>query len=108
MGGAKEPPALLGFEEPENGVHPRRIRMIAEMLKTRTATGDTQLIVTTHSPTLLDLIPIASLFVCSKRGGRTVIEPFLTAELFREKDIDRALDEDGSISQRVLRGYFDA
>jgi hypothetical protein len=26
---------LLGFEEPENGVHPRRFRLIAALLKTR-------------------------------------------------------------------------
>ena len=108
LGGAKEPPALLGFEEPENGVHPRRIRMIAEMLKTRTATGDTQLIVTTHSPTLLDLIPNSALFVCRKDGGRTMIEPFLPFELLREREIDQGLDDAPPISQRVLRGDFDA
>src|SRR5208337_4735487 len=45
LGGAKEPPALLGLEEPENGIHPRRIRMIADLLKNRAATGNTQLIV---------------------------------------------------------------
>ena len=108
LGGAKEPPALLGFEEPENGVHPRRIRMIAEMLKTRTATGDTQLIVTTHSPTVLDLIPNSALFVCRKDGGRTMIEPFLPFELLREREIDHGLDDAPPISQRVLRGDFDA
>lgn len=108
LGGAKEPPALLGFEEPENGVHPRRIRMIAEMLKTRTATGDTQLIVTTHSPTLLDLIPNSDLFVCGKEASRTVIEPFLPFALLRDREIDQGLDDAPPVSQRVLRGDFDA
>ncbi len=42
LGGAKEPPALIGFEEPENGVHPRRIRDIAKILITRAESGDTQ------------------------------------------------------------------
>lgn len=69
LSGAKDPPALLGFEEPENGVHPRRVRMIADLLRTRAATGDSQIIVTTHSPTLPDLIPDESLFVCRKDGG---------------------------------------
>ncbi|MDQ2731454.1 MAG: AAA family ATPase, partial [Armatimonadota bacterium] len=68
--GAKESPGLLGFEEPENGVHPRRIEMIANNLKTR-AVGPTQIIATTHSPVLLNLIPTKHLFVCQKRGGRT-------------------------------------
>ena len=31
LSGAKEQPSLIGFEEPENGIHPRRIHMVAEM-----------------------------------------------------------------------------
>ena len=31
--GVDDAPALVGFEEPENGVHPRRIQLIAELLK---------------------------------------------------------------------------
>jgi predicted ATPase len=73
--GVKDAPALVGFEEPENGVHPRRVRMIAELLKTRTQTGQSQLIATTHSPILPDLLPNESLLVCRKEGGRTRIEP---------------------------------
>ena len=66
LSGASESPALIGFEEPENGIHPRRLKMIADLLKSRVATGDTQLIVTTHSPTLRDMLPDDSLFVCQK------------------------------------------
>ena len=33
--GAKDAPALVGFEEPENCVHPRRLQLVAELLKTR-------------------------------------------------------------------------
>ncbi|MBI4331969.1 MAG: AAA family ATPase [Chloroflexi bacterium] len=111
LGGAKDPSALLGFEEPENGVHPRRIRLIAELLKTRATTGDTQLIVTTHSPILPDLIPNEFLYVCRKVQGRTVIESFSTwGDLARKRDIAQALDaeEEGlSVSERILRGDFD-
>jgi len=32
LAGAADPPALVGFEEPENGVHPRRLRLLAEFL----------------------------------------------------------------------------
>ncbi len=53
--GADEHPALVGFEEPENGVHPRRIQLIAELLKTRESLRQSQYIVTTHSPILPDL-----------------------------------------------------
>ena len=47
LSGAKEAPALVGFEEPENGIHPRRIQLIAELLRTRARLGQTQYVVTT-------------------------------------------------------------
>jgi predicted ATPase len=109
LSGAKDPPALIGFEEPENGIHPRRVQLIAELLKTRAWTGDSQLIVTTHSPILPDLIPDESLFVCQKERGRTEITPFNTWGLLgRRKEIDEALDEQLTPSQRIMRGDFDA
>lgn len=110
LGGAKEPPALLGFEEPENGIHPRRIRLIAELLKTRAATGETQLIVTTHSPVLLDLMPMDSLYVLKKRAGRTEIQSFeVWGDLARRSETELALDDEEPlpVSQRLLRGDLD-
>ena len=109
--GAKEPSALLGFEEPENGIHPRRIRMIADILKNRTLSGDTQLIVTTHSPILPDMIDDHSLFVCRRETERTIIEPFITwGPLGKKTDIDKALnkEEEPLVSERIIRGDFDA
>lgn len=111
LGGAKEPSALLGFEEPENGIHPRRIRMIADILKNRTLSGDTQLIVTTHSPILPDMIDNDSLFVCRREEEKTIIEPFTTwGPLGRKTDIDKALnkEEQPLVSERIIRGDFDA
>ena len=35
--GVDEHPALVGFEEPENGVHPRRIQLIAELFTSRSS-----------------------------------------------------------------------
>lgn len=43
LSGAKEKPLLVGFEEPENGIHPRRISLIAEYLETRARLKDIQL-----------------------------------------------------------------
>jgi predicted ATPase len=106
--GAKDPPALIGFEEPENGIHPRRIRLVAELLKTRAAAGNSQLLVTTHSPILLDLLPSRSLFVCAKQDGSTTIVPYGDWALpGRSEDLDKALDEPAP-SERVMRGDFDA
>jgi predicted ATPase len=112
LSGVKEPPALVGFEEPENGVHPRRISGIAKILESRAESGNTQLIVTTHSPILPDHVPDSSLFVCQKKNGATTIEPFsIWGPLGRRSEIDTALEEGDErfpVSQRVLRGDFDA
>ena len=108
LGGAKAPPSLIGFEEPENGIHPRRIRMVADLLRNRALTGETQLIVTTHSPILPDLFADENLFVCRKENKHTAIKPFTTwGALKRRDDIDKALDEELSVSGRILRGDFD-
>ena len=111
--GAKVPPTLIGFEEPENGVHPRRIRRIAQFLETRMLLEDTQFIVTTHSSLLPDLIPPESLYVCRKVNGNTEIEPFSmmhTGPLWKKSEIEVALDDEDALSpsERILRGDFDA
>ena len=105
------PPAVVGFEEPENGIHPRRIRDIAELLTNRTILGETQLIVTTHSPILPDLVPDDSLFVCRKEKGATLIEPLKHwGPLSKGSAVDTALDDKEGlpVSERMLRGDFDA
>jgi len=109
LGGAKEPPSVIGFEEPENGIHPRRIRLIADYFNAHAGSGDTQIIITTHSPILPDLIPDESLFVFRKIKGETKIVPFETwGELSRRRSIEESMDkEELPISQRILRGDFD-
>lgn len=110
ISGAKEPPALIGFEEPENGIHPRRIKMIADLIKNRAIDGKSQLIVTTHSPILPDMVNNENLFVCRKTKEGTIIEPFKTwGNLVRPKEIEQALNlEEISVSDRIMRGDFDA
>jgi predicted ATPase len=114
LGSTREPLSLVGFEEPENGIHPRRIRMIAELLKSRAEQHAGQLIVTTHSPLLPDLIPDENLYVCRKTEGQTRITPFASwGEIARRATIDGALEETGEgaktpVSARILRGDFDA
>lgn len=114
LAGAKEQPSLIGFEEPENGIHPRRIQLVAELLKTRASLGETQYIVTTHSPLLPDLMPDDSLFVCKRSSeGETTIEPFsVWGPLGKKAEVDSSLMEEGeeglTVSERLLRGDFDA
>jgi hypothetical protein len=41
---------LSAFEEPENGVHPRRLELIADLLTSLALEQGRQLVVTSHSP----------------------------------------------------------
>ena len=110
--GVNEAPALVGFEEPENGVHPRRIQLIAALLKTQETLRRTQYIVTTHSPVLPDLLANDSLFAVRRLDGQTHIDPFSAwGSLGRRDETSQVLsdEEDGlPVSARILRGDFDA
>ncbi|MDR3298573.1 MAG: AAA family ATPase [Candidatus Accumulibacter sp.] len=60
------PPALILLDEPELGLHPLAIRLLAEMLDA--ASGQTQLLVATQSVTLLDNFPIEQIIVADHDG----------------------------------------
>ena len=70
-----EPAPLVGFEEPENGIHPRRVALVASLLRSIAGSSQTQLIVTTHSPHLIDELPDESLYQVRKSNGVTQIQP---------------------------------
>jgi predicted ATPase len=63
------PPPLICMEEPELGLHPDAIALLAKLLQE--ASARTQLIVTTHSDALVSaLTEVAdSVLVCEYRGG---------------------------------------
>lgn len=46
-------PAVMTIEEIENGIHASRVRLLVELLRSRAASGKTQIIATTHSPIVL-------------------------------------------------------
>lgn len=67
------PPRLICIEEPELGLHPDLLPKLADLLVE--ASARTQLVVTTHSDTLIDALsehPEAVL-VCEKHDGRTEV-----------------------------------
>jgi len=104
------PATVIGCEEPENGVHPRRMRLIAELLKDTASRGETQIIVNTHSPILPEyFFEDAHILVCKKANHASHFEPLDTAgPLFRRRDMERALDQEPptSLSQQILRGDY--
>ncbi|MFB3786177.1 MAG: AAA family ATPase [bacterium] len=113
------PGSLIAFEEPENGVHPRRIELIAKLLTYLALERHQQVIVTTHSPLFCQQILAeqnknpkeVAVLITRQENGQTVCEPFQTAgPLFDDHDIQEALtsrQEDGWFEGLVLRGLVD-
>ncbi len=50
-----EPPKYLFIEEPETGIHPRRIKEVIDLIKELAEEKDIQVFMTTHSPLVVDL-----------------------------------------------------
>lgn len=62
-----KPPSVLFVDEIENGLDPRTIGLILNEIRNETTEGKMQVVVTTHSPYMLDLLPIESLIVTDKK-----------------------------------------
>jgi predicted ATPase len=111
--------SLIAFEEPENGVHPRRIELIAQLLISLARNQKRQVIVTTHSPVFCDAIlkharstPDEIALLNVRRGVTgTEVHPFDTnGPIFQEQELARALTaetEDGLFESLMLRGMLD-
>jgi predicted ATPase len=67
-----EPPSLLIVEEIENGLDPRTLHLVVEEIRAAITAGTTQVIVTTHSPYLLDLLDISHIVVVDRKDGQPV------------------------------------
>lgn len=111
-GGIRNEPAIVSIEEPENGIHPTRLELISELLQTRSSLGQTQYIVTTHSPALVDLLPIESLFAVRRDRRQTRIDPVSAwGPLAHLKEPCQLLADEHDrlpVSERILRGDFGA
>ena len=61
------------FEEPENGIYPGALALLADEFKAAPAAGRGQVILTTHSPKLLDHFPADEIRVVVLDGFQTSI-----------------------------------
>ncbi len=82
----------LCYEEPENGVHPRRLRHISELIK-NVASSNRQIIINTHSPILPAYFDHQALLVCHRKGMNTVFTSC-------ESDVMSELEE------QIIQGEF--
>ena len=61
-----QPPPLVVVEEIENGLDPRSIHLLVEEIRTAVLSDVTQVVLTTHSPYLLDLLKLDQLVLVAR------------------------------------------
>jgi len=113
--------SLVAFEEPENGVHPRRIELIADILGSLALQESPrrQVILTSHSPLFCGAVLRLArehdrevrLYRVVREGRHTRFLSFdPNGPLFTDHEIADALtapSEDGTFEALVLRGLLD-
>jgi predicted ATPase len=67
-----DPPSLLVIEELENGLDPRTLNLVVEEIRRVVELGTIQVIITTHSPYLLDLLDLSQIVMVERVGGAPV------------------------------------
>ena len=72
-------PSLIGIEEPELAVHPGALPLLVDYMKQ--ASAHTQVLVTSHSPDLLDLVDAANLRVVERDDEGTTVAPLAREQL---------------------------
>ncbi|AFY39855.1 SMC domain protein [[Leptolyngbya] sp. PCC 7376] len=79
-----EPPPLIVIEEIENGLDPSTIHLIVDELSDVVREGKTQIIITTHSPYLLDLLDISHIVLVERNddGEPTFTRPENNKDLY--------------------------
>ena len=110
--------SLIAFEEPENGVHPRRIELIARLLISLSS-REHQVIVTTNSPSFCgEILKQANLnqsndiglVTFSSGNSGTKMQPFDPGPLFEDNEIREGLmskGEEDLFGELVMRGWID-
>lgn len=110
--------SLVAFENPDAGIHPRRLESVADLLLSLTRDGRRQVLVATASPVFCDAVlrraqtdpETIGLYAVGGRGEATRIRRLdPSGPLFRDPEVRRALasDEEGVFESLFLRGLLD-
>ncbi|MDX2129905.1 MAG: AAA family ATPase [Chloroherpetonaceae bacterium] len=97
-----EPPKLICIDEPELGLYPRRVLpILAEMIKNKSE--ESQVIITTHSPELLNYFDLEDVVALEREDGKTkFIRPS------DKKELEQLLKSyEYSLSDLWLTGKFE-
>ena len=68
-----KPPLLVAFETPEVHLHPYQMEYLADILKS--GSQRLQVLATTHSPYLVNYLPLENMLIVRKQAGETKVEP---------------------------------
>lgn len=83
------PPRVLLIEEPENGIHPRRLQDVLQILRKLIAEQEhTQIVLTTHSPYVVDQFQPDEVSLCHKEGDGSVVVHQLSESQTVKEQID--------------------
>jgi predicted ATPase len=67
-----EPPSMIIIDEPELGLHPEAIVVLAELIQV--ASRQTQVVIATQSPALIDQFSIKDIIVAKRKNGASTFE----------------------------------
>jgi predicted ATPase len=99
--GSPDPAPLIAIDEPETGLHPRMMSLVAEVAEN--VARKSQIIFSTHSPSFLDAFDneLPTTTIVTMEGSETVLKTIAGEELKRWID-------DYSLSKFVFSGEADA
>ena len=95
------PPQLVGIEEPENHLHPQLLPQLAE--ECRSASANTQLMITTHSPFFVDRLRPEKLWVLY-RDEKGFTQAKRTADM---PGIKQFIDNGSLLGSLWMEDFFD-
>lgn len=78
------PPPFIALEEPEQTVHPAILSMLSEAF--REVSERTQLLITSHSPYLVDFFEAEEIRIVSMQNGKTQISPIKPSQVESVKE----------------------
>ena len=99
-------------------MHPRRIEVIADLLSSMAGDGRSQVVVTTHSPTLIAAMlrraaeapGLVRLVRCVQHGRATEVRSFDPGPLVADAEIRDSLtgpEDDAVVEAMLVRGWLD-
>jgi len=92
--------SLVAIEEPENYIHPHLLEAVADLARK----SRSQIVITTHSPRLLDFFKPEEVYVVAKVGAETRVRRLTDTADF--EIVRRFLEEGGTLGEAWISRFF--